>query len=176
MKIQDYPGPGLRGADSSDGHREKNNKRKGLVISDRLKGSTPEILEIPNTTVRHTTHPKSVKSRILIAVEKRQAYDALREIRNRLMVELMENALPRELRRRWIRMLTQIAFDDSDSGKRIEALCKECNTAHDFLTDLHQRQGYSADMQSVADRKLVMLNDGMNDLANQWWLYRNMPV
>lgn len=175
MKIPDYSGPGFRNPASSDGSSKNNYKNKGLVNTDRLTGSTRKAQEIPGTEPRLDTPPQSVNRRFLAAVVKRQVHDELREIRNQILIELMEKALPRKLRQRWIKVLTQIDFDDTDSGNRIERLCRECSAARANLGRLLRHEDSPVEKHMMADTELVLLSDGFNTLANQWWLYNSMP-
>jgi len=174
MRIPDYPGPGLYNPASSDG---SNNKQinKGLVINDRLTGSIKEAPEIPGTVTR-TIPPAASNDRLFMtAVLKRRAHDELREIKSQLLIDLMEKILPAKLRQRWIKMLTHIDFDNSESGNRIERLCRECSAARGNLARLLRHEDSSVEKHMMADTELILLTNGFNNLANRWWLYSSMP-
>jgi len=103
---------------------------------------------------------------------KRQALDNLSEMKSALLVDLMEKVLPPWLRQRWIGMLMEIDFDRNDTHERIDRLCRECHAARGMLLRIMPGQG--AENRDSADNQLIILANGFNNLANQWWIYSNI--
>lgn len=175
MKIPDYPGPGLRTTTNSGGHRHNNNNQ-GQIINDRLAGPARNSPQIPSFNARpESPLPEADKSGFLTAVLKRQAYDDLCKIKDSLLMTLEEKALPKKFRERWIRMLSDVDFVSTNSGKDIERLCRECTAARCNIERLLRHEVNSVERRKQVDTELVMIYNGLNNIANQWWLYKSFP-
>ncbi|MGD8678483.1 MAG: hypothetical protein PVG16_05725 [Chromatiales bacterium] len=111
---------------------------------------------------------RELESRLM----QRQALDTLREIKSALLVDLMEKVLPPWLRQRWIGMLVEIGFDKRDTHENIDRLCRECQAARGMLLRIMPGQG--PENRDKADNQLVTLANGLNNLANQWWIYTSL--
>jgi len=103
---------------------------------------------------------------------KRQALDRLSEMKSALLVDLMEKVLPPWLRQRWIAMLVEIDFDNSGTHENIDRLCRECQAARGMLLRIMPGQG--PENRDNADNQLIVLANGFNNLANQWWIYSSI--
>lgn len=103
---------------------------------------------------------------------KRQALERLSEMKSALLVDLMEKVLPPWLRQRWIAMLVEIDFDSSGTHEHIDRLCRECQAARGMLLRIMPGQG--PENRDNADNQLIVLANGFNNLANQWWIYSSI--
>jgi hypothetical protein len=148
-----------------------------VVINDRHAGTASEALAIPayGSGIETPIPAQDTEGRFFTNVLKRQAYDELCEIKNDLLIDLTDRILPFKLRQRWTDMLEQVDFVSTDSGSRIERLCRECTAARGNIERLMRHEVNAAGKQKRADTELVMLYNGFNNLANQWWLYKSFP-
>ena len=83
--------------------------------------------------------------------------------------------MPVWLRQRWMKMLMELDFSNKDTGETIERLCRECSAARGNLGRVLGKTNDLLEKKSQADNELILLTNGLNNLANQWWLLRSMP-
>jgi hypothetical protein len=161
MKNPDFTAPGIHAPNGAGGDRDS----EGVMHERRKAGP---ISGSPDGIDKHLQQ-RELESRLV----KRQALDRLSEIRSALLVDLMEKVLPPWLRQRWIAMLVEIDFDNSDTHKNIDRLCRECQAARGMLLRIMPGQG--RENRDNADNQLIVLANGFNNLANQWWIYTSLP-
>lgn len=160
MNNPDFTAPGIHAPNGSGNERDS----EGVMIENRQAGTTSGSLDGLDKSLQHT----ELESRLM----KRQALDRLREIKSGLLVDLMQKVLPPWLRQRWIGMLVEIDFDNRHTHESIDRLCRECQAARGMLLRIMPGQG--PQNRDNADNQLVVLGNGFNNLANQWWIYTNI--
>lgn len=158
MKNPDFAAPGIHAPNGTGSERE------GVMIEHRQArpaSGSPDGID-------RRLQQRALESRLM----KRQALDRLSEMKSALLVDLMEKVLPPWLRQRWIAMLVEIDFDNSGTHENIDRLCRECQAARGMLLRIMPGQG--PENRDNADNQLIVLANGFNNLANQWWIYSSI--
>ena len=160
MKNPDFTAPGIHAPNGSGGERDSEEVKR----ENRQAGPTSGSLDNLDKRLEH--------GQLESLLMQRQALDRLREIRSALLVDLMEKVLPPWLRQRWIGMLMEIDFNNNDTHEHLDRLCRECQAARGMLLRIMPAQG--PENRDRADNQLIVLGNGFNHLANQWWIYTSL--
>ncbi|MDX1345349.1 MAG: hypothetical protein R3179_05550 [Sedimenticolaceae bacterium] len=161
MKNPDFTAPGIHAPKGSGVERDS----QEVMRENRQAGPTSGSLDGLDKRPQH--------GQLESLLMQSQALERLRETRSALLVDLMEKVLPPWLRQRWIGMLVEIDFNNSETHEQIDRLCRECQAARGMLLRIMPGQG--PENRDKADNQLIVLGNAFNQLANQWWIYTSLP-